>query len=134
MKKLIAILILFTLFSGCTGLQSLAISPALECGIYDINVDEAKALVDSGEIFILDVRTASEYDAGHLFNSTLIPVSELSNRLDEVPKDKPLLVYCKTGRHSTTAADILEENGFCVIYDVDGGFRDWQAADYPYEE
>jgi len=133
MRKLIAILFLFTLFSGCTEPQSISISPTSECGIYDIDVHEARALVDTGEMFILDVRTVPEYDAGHLINSTLIPLSELSDRLDEIPKDEPLLVYCRSGRRSTTAAGILEENGFCVIYDVDGGFNDWVAAGYPYE-
>ncbi|MBP2030009.1 rhodanese-related sulfurtransferase [Methanohalophilus levihalophilus] len=133
MKKLIAILLLFTLVSGCTEPQSTITAPATECGIYDINVHEAKALVDTGEMFIIDVRTVQEYEAGHLINSTLIPVSEISERLDEIPKDEPLLVYCRSGRRSTTAAGILEENGFCVIYDVDGGFNDWVAAGYPYE-
>lgn len=134
MKKLVAILVLLTIFSGCIEPQSTSVSPVLECGIYNISVDEAKGLVDSGEMFILDVRKAPEYDAGHLIGSTSIPLSELDDRLDEIPKDEPLLVYCKSGARSTTAAGVLEKNGFCVIYDVDGGFRDWQAADYPYEE
>ncbi|MDK2892533.1 rhodanese-like domain-containing protein [Methanohalophilus sp.] len=135
MKKLIVFLFLFTIFSsGCTDLQSTSVSPTSECGVYHINVDEAKALVDSGEMFILDVRTVSEYDAGHLIGSTLIPVSELHERLDEIPKDQPLLVYCRSGSRSRTAAEILEEHGFCVIYNVDGGFSEWQAAGYPYEE
>lgn len=134
MKKVFAILFLCILMAGCTGLKSDSVFPASECGVYDISVDQAKALLDSGEIFILDVRTPSEYHKGHLLNATLIPVSDLPDRLDEVPMDEPLLVYCRSGARSTTAAGILEENGFCVIYDVDGGFRDWKAAGYPYEE
>ena len=87
-------------------------------------------MIDSGEVFILDVRTQEEYDAGYIRGSTLIPVQELKERLDEVPKDKKILVYCRTGRRSTQASEILADNGFKEIYNMKGGIVDWTNAGY----
>lgn len=87
-------------------------------------------MIDRGEVFILDVRTREEYYESHIMNSTLIPVQELDIRFKELPLDKKILVYCRTGVRSVTASEILEKNGFDQIYNMQGGITGWKNAGY----
>lgn len=95
-----------------------------------IDPEQAKELLDSDqEILLLDVRTQAEYDQVHIPGSTLIPVEELSVRLEDIEEwqDKTVIVYCRSGRRSAAAAKILSEAGFSIVYDL-GGIQSW-----PYE-
>ncbi|MCK4929062.1 MAG: rhodanese-like domain-containing protein [Methanosarcinales archaeon] len=125
------VLVIFLLFS----ISALACLTVLEkdVGYKDVSVDDAKVMVDSGEYFLLDVRTQEEYDAGHIAGSVLIPHTELEDRLDEVPSDMPILVYCRTARRSAIAADVLVENGYTNVSNMAGGIVQWQDAGYPVE-
>jgi rhodanese-related sulfurtransferase len=98
----------------------------------NVDVGEARDLIaEKADIVILDVRTVSEFDSGHLEGAINIPVEVLSGRLSELnPKDE-LLVYCRTGNRSTTAVGILKENGYDRIYHMDGGITAWNAAGFP---
>ncbi len=82
-----------------------------------------------GEYLLLDVRTQAEYDEGHINDPTLIPVTELESRLDEISeyKDKPVLVYCRSGNRSVTASNILIDNGFSEVHNLLGGIGAWNA-------
>lgn len=128
-------LIVFVIFlisaSGCLSDQK----PAEKPQYTDISVEQAKEMIDRGEVFILDVRTPEEYAAGHINGSTLlavqdIPAQELDNRLKELPKDRKILVYCRTGHRSTQASKILVENGFAEVYNMQGGITEWIKAGY----
>ena len=100
--------------------------------VKDISVDEAYNIVNSGQDYmILDVRTTGEFNEDHIEGAVLIPVLELENRLNELPKDKPIIVYCKIGGRSSTAANILMENSFTEIYNMTGGITDWIDKGYP---
>jgi rhodanese-related sulfurtransferase len=91
-----------------------------------IKVDGARAreLVKGGAT-LLDVRTQSEFDGGHIEGAKLIPVQELGSRLGDVgPKDKPVVVYCASGVRSGRAAGQLAEAGFTQVYDL-GSIRSW---------
>lgn len=90
-------------------------------------------MVDSGEYFILDVRTQGEYDAGHIAGAVLVPYEELPDRLDEVPRDIGVLVYCRTARRSAIASQTLVDNGYTKVYNMEGGIVPWQAKGYPVE-
>lgn len=105
-----------------------------KCEYSDVSAAEAFNLIETGDIFILDVRTQPEYDNGHLENSYLIPVSELEYRLDEVPSDTAILVYCRSGRRSVTASNILLDAGYCDVYNMEAGFNEWRSEGYPYVE
>jgi rhodanese-related sulfurtransferase len=82
--------------------------------------------------FLLDVRTDEEFGSGHIHGAVNIPVDALENRLSEVPKDQPIVVYCRSGNRSAQASRILEQAGYTTIYDL-GGLNDWTAQGFPVE-
>ena len=83
---------------------------------------------------MLDVRTPEEYAEGHIPGAVLIPVQELEQRLGEVPKDRQVYVYCRSGVRSVQASKILAGAGFTHIENVEGGIKAWQAAGFPIEQ
>ena len=98
----------------------------------NVDVAEARNLIgEKGELVILDVRTVSEYESGHLEGAINIPVEALSGRLSELNPNDELLVYCRTGNRSTTAVGILKENGYDRIYHMDAGIVAWENAGFP---
>jgi rhodanese-related sulfurtransferase len=128
MKKFcIFVFMILTLVSALSGCVA---QPPEKAQYIDTSVQQAKEMIDKGDVFILDVRTQEEYNAGHIRNSTLIPVQDLSKRLNEVPRDRDILVYCRTGGRSTAASEILANNGFARIYNMKGGITDWTKAGY----
>jgi phage shock protein E len=129
---IIILLLLSTLALGC--LTNAPEEGGESIKYIDIPVSEAKIKVDSGEYFILDVRTRKEYDAGHIAGSVLIPNEVLLNRLDEVPRDKPILVYCRSGRRGAISSQDLIDNGFSEVYNMEGGIAAWQNAGYPVQK
>jgi rhodanese-related sulfurtransferase len=80
---------------------------------------------------ILDVRTREEFDSGHLDSALLIPVEELETRYVELSKNIPVIVYCRSGRRSATAAALLVSKGFSKVYDMTGGINAWTGKGYP---
>ena len=83
---------------------------------------EALDLARQG-MHVLDVRTAAEHAAMHLANSQNIPLSELQQRLHEVPRDGPVLVHCASGYRSSIAASLLRNAGWTQVLDVEGGLN-----------
>jgi len=112
--------------------QSLFFSVTQSANSYvNVNVSEAKQMIESNpNLVILDVRTQTEYDEGHIENAVLIPVSELEGRLDELDSEKDTLVYCRSGVRSATASQILVDNGFISVYNMLGGMLAWRDAGY----
>lgn len=101
-------------------------------GYGDVTVQEARSLIeDKPDLVILDVRTASEFEDGHIEGAVNIPVQELSARLDELSNEDELLVYCRTGNRSAQAVDILQDVGFTKIYHMNAGITGWIEAGYP---
>jgi len=89
--------------------------------------DEAKEIMDGTEPYILvDVRTQEEYDELHIQGAALIPVDELAERAEtELPdKDALILLYCRSGARSKTAAETLVELGYTDVHDI-GGITTW---------
>jgi hydroxyacylglutathione hydrolase len=82
---------------------------------------------------LLDVRTAEEYAEGHIKGALLIPVQELQQRISEVPQDKQVYIYCRSGVRSVRASKILVNAGYTRIENVQGGFMAWKDAGYPVE-
>ena len=91
---------------------------------------EAQAVMASDASFVLlDVREASEFEEGHIPGAVLIPLNTLGERapLEILDKDTQIIVYCRSGRRSAEAAQLLTELGFQHVFDL-GGILDW-----PYE-
>jgi rhodanese-related sulfurtransferase len=84
--------------------------------------------------FLLDVRLPPEWDGelGHLDGAVLIPVQELEDRLGELPADRnrPILVYCRTGNRSSRAAQIIAEQGYREVFNLQGGLTDYREEGY----
>jgi rhodanese-related sulfurtransferase len=81
--------------------------------------------------FMLDVREPDEWNAGHMPGATLIPLGELSTRLSEVPKDKEIVVVCRSGNRSASGRDILLKAGYPQVTSMGGGMNQWTAAGLP---
>ncbi len=96
----------------------------------EIPVSEAYTKYQNGAFF-LDVRTQEEWNQFHALNSTLIPLDQLPSRLNEIPKDKEIVVVCRTGNRSAQGRDILLNAGFTQVTSMQGGLTEWQAAGYP---
>jgi hydroxyacylglutathione hydrolase len=88
-------------------------------------------LAGSTPLFVLDVRNPDEWSRGHLAAATLIPLPQLHSRLDELPRDRPIVVHCQRGPRSAAAAATLDAFGFTDVHDVIGGFSAWSAAGLP---
>lgn len=94
-----------------------------------VHVDQVRNLVESGA-YILDVRPKAMYDQCHIKNAVNIPLSQLRDRLDEIPKDRPVYVHCRIGQSSYNAVMALQGNGFNNVYNVSGGFLGICAYEY----
>jgi phage shock protein E len=99
-----------------------------------VDVQTVADLMNRDDVLLIDVREQSEYDAGHIPGITLIPLSELEQRVDEIPTDKTVIVTCRSGNRSGQATDFLRQNGFDNVHNMDGGINAWQQAGLEVEQ
>ncbi|MHB8379791.1 MAG: rhodanese-like domain-containing protein [Acidimicrobiales bacterium] len=99
--------------------------------VNEVSASEAFELLDDDAI-LLDVREESEWDAGHAPMASLIPLAELPDHLDELPRDRLIVCTCRSGGRSLRAATYLQENGFDVV-NLSGGMMAWFGEDLPFE-
>lgn len=105
-----------------------------EGGYKLITAIQAKKIMDEQTNYIiLDVRTDTEYNEGHIENSVLLPDYTIEDKAEEVMPDKDamILVYCRSGRRSANAAEKLAEMGYNNVYDF-GGIIDWPYGTVKY--
>lgn len=81
--------------------------------------------------FVLDVRTDKEVQAAKIEGSVSIPLNHLVERQDELPKDRTIVVHCRSGYRSSVAASLLEREGFSDVFDLVGGIAAWEASKLP---
>ncbi|CAI8309103.1 MAG: Thiosulfate sulfurtransferase GlpE [Formosa sp. Hel3_A1_48] len=93
-----------------------------------ISVEEMQELVHLEDMQLVDVRTPSEYNEGHVPNAQNIDFwgENFDAKIDELDKTKPIIVYCKSGGRSAKCASKLAAKGFEKIYDLKGGFSQWK--------
>lgn len=82
---------------------------------------------NSSDVFVLDVREAGERALCAIAGSIHIPLGELELRADEVPKDRPVVAYCKTGLRSARAVDLLTRLGWAEVHNLEGGIVAWRS-------
>ncbi|MCY0864991.1 MAG: rhodanese-like domain-containing protein [Sulfobacillus sp.] len=92
-----------------------------------LSPERVEALARSGQAVIVDVREASEYRAGHIPRAKHISLGQLVHRLKEVPKDKTVVVVCRSGSRSGKAAELLAEAGFRNVFNMSGGMQKWSG-------
>jgi len=102
-----------------------------------ITVGEANALIQqhkqNEQFVILDVRTPDEFAQGHLHNAKLINyrAADFSDQLNALDKSKTYLIYCRSGGRSAGALRMMDQQGFSSVYNMDGGFTEWDQAALP---
>jgi hydroxyacylglutathione hydrolase len=84
-------------------------------------------------VTVLDVRGEGEWKTGHLPGSVNVPVGSLDGRVNEIPRDRPVIVHCQTGARAAIAASLLRARGFSDVRLFPGGFAEWHAAGQPEE-
>lgn len=121
MKRIVSLLSAFLLlFAGCA-------SAGGEASYNQISQEEAKSMMDTQDVLILDVREQDEYDSGHIPGAVLLPVGTIDEESAAavIPeKDSTVLVYCRSGNRSKTAAAALAKLGYTQIYEF-GGITTW---------
>ena len=127
---LIGMLLISAQLVGCSPAVSVEAPPASPQLISPS--DYVARFGESQAGFLIDVRTPEEFATGHIPGSINIPVNELASRLTEVPQDQPVIVYCRSGNRSATAARILVDAGFGPVYDL-GGIQTWVSDGLPVE-
>ena len=124
MKRILLLLFsLLLLLAGCSGNTA-------DSSYQQITQEEAKEMMDTQDVVILDVREQNEYDGGHIPGAVLLPVGTIDEAAaaEVLPdKDSTVLVYCRSGNRSKTASSKLVELGYTNIYEF-GGINTW-----PYE-
>lgn len=120
---LISLLLLVLSVGGSFGC-----SPA-KATVEDLNVSVVKAQEswEKQEAIIIDVRTEEEYTQGHIPGTALIPLDQLPNRIGEVPKDKKVLVICRSGKRSLEATQLLRGKGYKNVYNITEGMNGWKG-------
>jgi hydroxyacylglutathione hydrolase len=101
-----------------------------------LDVDRLAAQLAGGGVdgpLVIDVRQASEYEAGHLPGSLHIGAGELPAMLDRLPRERPIATICAGGYRASVAASMLRAAGFERVSSVSGGVPDWQARGFPVE-
>ena len=103
-----------------------------------VTADNAKKLIDDNlgnENFeLIDVRNPDEYECGYIKGSRLIPLNKLFANLNQLDKNKTYLLYCRSGGRSYMAQEIMFENGFLDVINLDGGVIEWLNHGYELDE
>jgi rhodanese-related sulfurtransferase len=105
----------------------LVAAPALAAPARNISAADAWNLLRQNKrVYILDVRTPGEYLQARLEGAQLIPIDQILRRLGELPKDRPILVYCAVGARSAQVAGYLAQQGYPEVFNLYGGISAWQ--------
>lgn len=102
--------------------------------IDDIMPEELYERVQAENIAVIDVRGQSEWDAGHMPGVTSIPLVDLVDRLNDVPRDRTVVVHCQTGSRAAIAASLLRSNDVRHVMNLRGGFAAWRQQGLPVED
>lgn len=98
-------------------------------GFTNVNAEAFKEYMLGDEVQILDVRTLGEYNQGHIPGAKLADVTagNFERHLNDLDKNKPVLVYCRSGNRSVTASRILQKEGFTQVVNLKRGMLEWDG-------
>ena len=99
---------------------------------YTITIDQLKKRLDQNDktLYLLDVRTPAEVSQGYIKGAVNIPIDKIHKKVEEVPKDKEIIAYCRSGARSGLATMYLRARGF-KVNSLDHGIHEWEEAGYP---
>ncbi|MEJ6792541.1 MAG: rhodanese-like domain-containing protein [Lacinutrix sp.] len=106
-------------------------SKETEGSITVVSIEEMETLIDLENVLLVDVRTPEEHTKGHISNSQNIDFNSPTFNKDiaVLDKEKPVILYCQKGGRSAKCAEKMLKAGFKKIYDLKGGFSEWQHVD-----
>jgi glyoxylase-like metal-dependent hydrolase (beta-lactamase superfamily II)/rhodanese-related sulfurtransferase len=113
------------------GLRSLDQHPELTATTDRVAAPLAAERIAEGAAVAIDIRTPAERNAKSIAGSISVPLTQLLDRLGELPKDRPLLIYCAGGYRSSIAASMLASRGFTNVSEMAGGIAGWETAHLP---
>ncbi len=93
-----------------------------------ITAKDFKEIPQSKNHFLLDVRTPDEHQICRIEGAVLIPLDSLVDKIDDIPKDRPVFVYCRSGNRSRQAVQKLSESGFSNLVNVEGGIQEYEKC------
>lgn len=89
----------------------------------------AGKIADDESLIVLDVRTPAEFSRdGHISGSLLMPLSDIRDRINELPADSPIVCVCRSGARSSTACEALFKAGYTNVFNMSGGMIAWKRA------
>lgn len=124
MRKLIICLVILLTITGCA---ETSIKEAVTASSKTVTSSEASSLIKDGAILI-DVRTKEEYEEKHIKGAVNIPLSDIEDGNINYDKDTAIIVYCRSGNRSATAAKELITLGYTSIYDL-GSINNWKETE-----
>jgi rhodanese-related sulfurtransferase len=123
--KVLSLVILFLGVTSCLKNQA--------DGVQVLDVAKYEKKMAQPDVQLVDVRTPEEFSEGHLENAVNIDVTadDFDVKVASLDKDKPVMVYCKSGGRSARASARLKELGFKNITDLEGGITNWKSENKP---
>ena len=120
MKKMLNLLLPFSVLCFMTACWS--VTTTLDADLFE------KTLNQTPDAQLVDVRTLAEYREGHLCCAKLMDLrrTTFESQIQQLDRERPVFVYCRSGRRSLDAAKVLEKNNFKVVYNLAGGIIEWR--------
>ncbi len=128
----ITALIDYEAFCGVPGRQA-HMQPQAEPATPEVNVVDAKAMLDRGEAQLIDVREGWEWVTVRIPGATLIPMGEVPQRLQEIDRDRTVIIHCASGQRSATITAALRQAGYPKVFNMAGGIVAWMNQQFPIE-
>lgn len=129
MKQLILLTCFFVTITGFSCKEKIA-----QTQVSVVTPIEANKILENKAVQIIDVRTPSEFAEGHIANAkniNFLASSSFISNINALDKQKPILVYCRSGKRSSESTKILLKAGFTNIYDLEGGIINWKTKSLP---
>ncbi len=120
-------------FFGMDALGAETAAGRLLATMPQLSPSEVAQRIKAGDVTVIDVRGATEWEAGHLHGVANIPLGYLTDHLAELPTSSPLVLHCQGGARSAIGASLLRAHGFTNVMNMSGGFAAWEAANLPVE-
>ena len=119
---------------GLLGMASLLLPACSSEGVLPhVSLEQARVEHEAGKVLMIDIRESQEHATGVAQGVVLLPMSQVAQRVAEIPKqaDQPVLLICNTQNRSSAVTEALQEQGFTNIRYVDGGMSEWARRGWP---